>query len=94
MSAIVIEKILKGEGTVIDVRSVDEYKGGHVEGSLNIPLQQIQAKLSDITAMAKPIVVCCASGGRSGQAEMFLRSNGVEDVYNGGSWYDVQAWKA
>jgi phage shock protein E len=91
MSAQGIEKIRQGEATIIDVRSPGEYRSGHVEGSLNIPLQEIETRLGDISVMKKPIIVCCASGGRSGQAEYYLSSHGVEQVYNGGSWYEVQS---
>jgi len=90
---IIIQKIRKGQATIIDVRSVSEYTVGHVEGSLNIPLQDIPNHLADIKVMLKPIIVCCASGGRSGSAEDYLSSNGVEDVYNGGSWFDVKTVK-
>jgi rhodanese-related sulfurtransferase len=41
--------------------------------------------------MAKPLVLCCLSGGRSGQATAFLQQNGVEEVYNGGGWMDVNS---
>ena len=74
--------------TVIDVRSPEEYMGGHVAGSINIPLQDIINHVEEIKAMPKPIVLCCASGNRSGQATAYLKSMGV-DCQNGGSWFDV-----
>ena len=74
--------------TVIDVRSPEEYMGGHVAGSLNIPLQDITNHIEEIKSMPKPIVLCCASGNRSGQATAYLKSMGV-DCHNGGSWFDV-----
>jgi rhodanese-related sulfurtransferase len=74
--------------TIIDVRSNAEFSGGHVAGSLNIPLSEIPAKLNEIKAMQQPIVLCCASGNRSGQATMFLKQNGIA-CENGGSWLDV-----
>jgi rhodanese-related sulfurtransferase len=46
--------------------------------------------MSDLKAMDRPIVLCCASGNRSGQAERFLRQQGLDNVYNGGSWADVE----
>jgi len=76
--------------TIIDVRTPSEFNGGHVAGSINIPLHEIQARVSEIKAMAQPIVLCCASGGRSGQATSFLQSQGI-DCTNGGSWYSVQS---
>lgn len=74
--------------TVIDVRSPGEFMGGHVAGSINIPLGEIPAHLDEIREMQQPIVLCCASGNRSGQATMWLKQNGVECT-NGGSWIDV-----
>ena len=75
-------------GTIIDVRTRAEYSGGHVQGSINIPLQEITQHIDEIRAMAQPIVFCCASGGRSGQATHYFQSIGVE-CENGGSWLDV-----
>lgn len=75
--------------TIIDVRSPEEYKSGHVKNSINIPLQKIEEQLSDIKTFAQPIILCCASGGRSGQATQFLKNEGL-DCTNGGSWENVQ----
>ena len=74
--------------TIIDVRTPGEFMGGNVAGSLNIPLQEVQARLTEIKSMPQPIILCCASGGRSGQATAFLKQHGV-DCMNGGSWLDV-----
>ena len=74
--------------TIIDVRTRAEFSGGHVANSLNIPLQEIQQRLEEIKKMPQPIVLCCASGNRSGQATAFLKSIGI-DCENGGSWLDV-----
>lgn len=78
--------------TIIDVRTPAEYQGGHVTGSINIPLQEVQSKLDEIKSMEQPIILCCASGNRSGQAANFLKSCGI-DCENGGSWLDVNANK-
>lgn len=74
--------------TIIDVRSAEEFKSGHAEHSVNIPLQKIEEKLNDIKTFAQPIILCCASGARSGQATAFLKKEGV-NCSNGGSWMDV-----
>ena len=74
--------------TIIDVRTQQEYAVGHVEGSVNIPLNEIQQRLTEIKTMPQPILLCCASGNRSGQATIFLKSSGVL-CENGGSWIDV-----
>ena len=74
--------------TIIDVRTPGEFMGGHVSGSINIPLQEIQNRADEIKALSQPIVLCCASGMRSGQATVYLKSLGV-DSKNGGSWLDI-----
>lgn len=84
-----IEALLKEKkAVVVDVRSRMEFSGGHVAGSVNIPLNEIPHRLTELKAMKKPLVLCCASGNRSGQAENFLSNHGISCV-NGGSWLEV-----
>lgn len=75
---------------IIDVRSPGEYKAGHIEGSVNIPLQTISTQLSRIRK-DKPVITCCASGMRSGSAKSILSANGYPEVYNGGGWMSLQS---
>jgi len=82
------ELVKKNECTVVDVRSPEEFQGGHVSESINIPLQDIPNHLEKLKAIKKPLILCCASGNRSGQAQRFLIAEGIE-CYNGGSWMDV-----
>lgn len=79
---------MNNKRTIIDVRSVGEFFGGNATGSINIPLQEIQQRLEEVRQLSQPLVLCCASGNRSGQATAFLRSNGIE-CENGGSWMEV-----
>lgn len=79
----------KNKKTVIDVRTPGEFMGGNVVGSINIPLDEIQERLDEIKSISDPIVLCCASGARSGYATSFLRNMGI-DCVNGGSWMEVQ----
>ena len=74
--------------SIVDVRTHAEYQGGHAEGSINIPLQELPQRIEEIRSLTGPLVLCCASGGRSGQATAWLRSMGVE-CHNAGSWLDV-----
>lgn len=83
------ELIKTGRATIVDVRTPAEFSGGHVMGSLNIPLPEIPARLAELKQMEN-IVLCCASGNRSGQATAYLKQNGI-DCENGGSWLDVNA---
>jgi phage shock protein E len=74
---------------IIDVRSPDEYRGGHIDGSINIPLGSLAQNLSKFKK-DKPIITCCASGMRSASAKSVLTANGFTQVYNGGGWYGLQ----
>lgn len=85
-----LNEILKQRNTrIIDVRTAAEFSEGHVMGSINIPLNEIPNRVSELKQMNGPIVLCCASGNRSGQATSYLESLGFDQVYNGGSWLDV-----
>lgn len=84
-----VEQIIKEKkGTIVDVRTPEEFMGGHVAGSINIPLHEVPARVSELKSLSQPLVLCCASGGRSGQATMFLSQQGI-DCLNAGSWLDV-----
>jgi rhodanese-related sulfurtransferase len=83
-----IEKLIKsGKATIVDVRSPSEFLGGHVVGSINVPLQEVPKRLAEFKKM-EHILLCCASGNRSGQATQFLKQNGIV-CENAGSWMDV-----
>ena len=84
----VIEQYLKDDAVVIDVRSVEEYESGHVNGSKNIVLNVLPGKVKEIKAMNKKVIAVCKSGARSGQATDFLKQQGI-DAINGGPWQDV-----
>lgn len=78
-----VEQFYKTENAVlIDVRTEDEYKGGHIEGSINIPLQKISDVQNRIKEQNPPIFVHCLSGGRSAKAASVLKSMGYTNVTN------------
>lgn len=80
--------LIKEGAQIIDVRSKSEYQGGHIPGSVNIPLQSLQANLGKIKK-DKPVITCCASGMRSASAKSILKANGFQEVYNGGGWMSL-----
>ena len=93
-AALIDKKIIKEkQGTIVDVRTPGEFMGGHVAGSVNIPLQEIPKRMEELKSLKAPLVLCCASGGRSGQAHQYLNSHGVECV-NAGSWLDVNYYQS
>ena len=77
------EKIFNG-ALIVDVRTQEEFDGGHAKGSLHIPLSSLPDKFKTIRKNS-PVIVVCESGARSAQAVRFLINNGFE-AYNGGSW--------
>lgn len=78
--------LVKKGAIVLDVRSKGEYAGGHIKGSINIPVDQLQNNLGKLKDKNKSIITCCASGMRSGSAKTILLNNGYSDVHNGGGW--------
>jgi rhodanese-related sulfurtransferase len=80
---------LKREGAqLVDVRSVGEFAGGHVPGTLNIPLQEIDARAGELDR-SRWVIVACASGTRSALAARKLKALGFEKVMNAGSWRNL-----
>ncbi|RUA34001.1 MAG: rhodanese-like domain-containing protein [Bacteroidetes bacterium] len=75
--------------TIIDVRSEGEFAMGHAQDALNIPLNEVEARAEEIAKIEGEIILCCASGNRSGMAQQILQSKGI-DCHNGGSWFAAE----
>ena len=77
-------KQFQNEGAiVIDVRSPQEYREGHIDGAISIPEYEIKKKIENIVLdKDKNIVVYCSSGGRSKKAQKVLKKLGYQNVYN------------
>lgn len=76
------------EATIIDVRSPAEFANKSNPASINIPLNELESRLSTLNK-EKTIIVCCASGRRSAIAESILKKNGFSKIINAGSWRDT-----
>ena len=79
----------------LDVRSQQEWEGGHAAGATLIPINEFQGRLADIEKLtggdkSKPIVVYCASGARSGRAKDMLVKAGYTKVTNVGGLRALQ----
>ena len=83
-----LQALEKG-AVIIDVRNPGEFSKGHIQGSKNIPVNEIRSKVEMIRKWNKPVITVCLSGGRSAAAKSVLASAGIE-VYNGGPWYSLQ----
>ena len=83
-----IQKILDaGNYHLIDVREPEELiANGAIEGATNIPLGEIEERKNDILSLEGNIIVFCRSGNRSGKATDFFKNEGLDNVFNGGSY--------
>ena len=67
---------------LLDVRTPDEYRQGHIPGSKNVPLQSIDRVNAVVENKGTPIFVHCLSGARSRQAAAILQQMGYTKVKN------------
>lgn len=80
---------LVGQGAqLVDVRTPMEFRGGHVQGALNIPVDEIGRRLDELDA-DKPVVLYCRSGARSNRATGILQHAGFGQVWDLGP---MSAW--
>jgi rhodanese-related sulfurtransferase len=85
-----LNELMASGAVVVDVRTPAEYKDGHVKGSINLPLQTLNANLNKLKK-DQVIITCCRSGSRSGMAKRMLKTKGFEQVHNGGAWTSLKA---
>lgn len=76
-------------GTIIDVRSAAEFSSGSAPGAINYPHDTIGKYAKKIAKMPQPIILCCASGMRSGVALGSLKSAGITNAINGKTYSRV-----
>jgi phage shock protein E len=77
--------LVKEGAIIVDVRTKGEFNSGHIKGSINIPLDEIRSKITELKNKNKVVITCCRSGNRSGMAQSMLENAGIE-CYNGGAW--------
>lgn len=83
------KELVKAGALIMDVRSPQEFGSGHIEGSVNIPLDDLQSSLIDLKRNRRAIITVCRSGTRSIMAQNILSAAGLEG-YNGGPWNQLQ----
>jgi len=86
-----LKEVISNGAVILDVRTKLEYQSGHLKNSINIPVDNLSQNIKKLNKN-KPIITCCASGARSASARRILKSNGFEQVYNGGSWYSLRKY--
>ena len=88
-SKVDFSELVKEGAIIVDVRTKGEYESGHIKGSVNIPVDQLQKNLHMFKNKEHPLITCCESGMRSYSAKGIFTSNGFINVRNGGSWYSL-----
>jgi rhodanese-related sulfurtransferase len=75
-------RMVQAGARLVDVRTPKEFAAGHLDGAVNIPLQELPTRLQEIGPPQTAVVVYCAQGPRSAMAERFLLAQGFSDVHN------------
>jgi len=86
--AINFKELVNQGAVILDVRTTNEFKSGHIENAKNISVQQLILQLNKLNNKT-PVITCCASGMRSASAVSILKKAGFE-AYDGGSWLSLQ----
>ena len=88
-------KLIEGGALVVDVRTPEEFEGGHLDRATNVPIQDFAERIAEVDKLvggdkAKPVVVYCGSGGRASKAKAQLEKAGYTNVVNGGGYDDLR----
>jgi phage shock protein E len=70
---------------LLDVRSPEEFAAGHIEGAVNIAVQELDGRLAELGSKETPVIVYCRSGMRSHRASQLLKSAGFSSVHDLGA---------
>jgi phage shock protein E len=67
---------------ILDVRTDDEFNARHIDGAVNIPVEDLQQRIAELTDKKRPVIVYCKSGGRSAKAAAMLKAAGFSQVHD------------
>jgi phage shock protein E len=81
-----LKNALRKGAIIVDVRTGPEFDSGHIPEAFHIPVDRIRLSADRLGEAKRPIIVCCNSGHRSGDAVQILKAKGIKEVYNGGNW--------
>ena len=85
-----LRAFLNEQPKIIDVRTPEEFMTDHVKGAINIPVNEVSARLGELGGQQQPIGVYCRSGQRSERAKKALEQAGYKQVVNLGGLQFVQ----
>ena len=78
-------RLVAAGALLLDVRTREEFSGGHITGAVNIPVQELDGRIGEIESKDRPVVVYCRSGLRSGRAASMLVRGGYHSVHDLGA---------
>lgn len=84
-----LDQLIRKGAVILDVRTENEYKTGHIEGSVNISLGTLRERYIELNP-EKTYITVCSHGLRSVKAENILKDRGFKHAHNGGAWSDLQ----
>ena len=84
MAGMSIKDKIKAGALVVDVRTREEFAEEAFPGAVNIPLDEFAARVGELGAKDRPVILYCASGARSAAALRFLKKEGFTDAVNAG----------
>ena len=86
-----VKALLARGAQIVDVRTRGEFKAAAHPKAINIPADQLDQRAKELDP-ARPVLLCCDSGSRSGFAVAILKRKGFKEVHNLGSWRRIQAF--
>lgn len=84
-----LKQLILNGALILDVRTKQEFKTGHIEGAINIPLNRIRTNHIPLDKNKRYITVC-SHGIRSIKAMNLLKKRGYKEVFNGGAWSELE----
>jgi phage shock protein E len=75
-------ELVRAGARLVDVRTEAEFAEGHVDGAINIPVQQLGTRLGELEPKESAVVVYCRSGKRSSAAAQMLKGSGFAAVHD------------
>jgi rhodanese-related sulfurtransferase len=75
-------QLVQAGARLVDVRTPGEFVAGHIPGAINIPVQQLDARMSELQPKSAAVVVYCRSGHRSGNAARKLKDAGFAAIHD------------
>jgi len=85
VSSLEARRLVEAGARLVDVRTPQEFANGHIPGAVNMPVQDLERRMGELTGKDRPIVLYCRSGARSSNAARMLKSAGYTEVHDLGA---------